>query len=96
MPSNTPPGADVQELAITLHRIQCGCNAYIGIGDEDEQYEISARLLIASPFWEGTVRAAKEAAWDEGYGDDLDCHVPRENPYRVNGNQPQDRPEATQ
>jgi len=21
--------------------------------------------------------------WDEGYGDDLSCHEPRENPYRV-------------
>lgn len=28
------------------------------------------------------LRLVAEAAWDEGYGPDEECHTPRRNPYR--------------
>ncbi len=43
----------------------------------DAGFEAGMRVILAAG-----PRAVAAAAWDEGYGDDLTCREPRENPYR--------------
>ena len=44
-----------QEVAMKLHSIQCGCSDYVGVGDEDSQYEemTDALMPLLAKVWEG-------------------------------------------
>lgn len=56
------------------------------IGDAVEvllAQEVERAAYVIGTLVAGWLAEARARAWDEGYGDDLTCTVPRSNPYRT-------------
>lgn len=50
--------------------------------DEFRAIYLGFHRAPAVTIYDGWLRAVKAEAWNEGYGPDEECRIPRSNPYR--------------